>query len=513
MLHLQDFIQLNLINRISFGNPLVDILLIFVITALFNKFMNQNALSAAIGNLFDKAAGLVSKLMNKKNTKTLKRILEYNVHIGKEGVRSYTEYSGIHLYQDAIFNYIDENIDTICRNINERQLIYSFDRNKAYQKPPNDVWIQLTDTIKCKINKHIEVNNNGGSVDKCHITLVEVIVDNCDDRTQPTIDDFLEGLFNKYLQENTLAYTKNMYMFVPDGKVSSQEAAITCDRYNITSEKTMDLIFHPRKQELVKLVDDFTNKRGKYMIKGYPHKFGLLLHGEPGTGKTSIIRALALHTRRHIVNIQLNKIKTNDTLMKIFFIRDLFPKGEKAVRLDPKHVIFVIEDIDAIGDVVKRRDSGHRKDGKLERSLNNEINDDETPLFMKNALEDALNVMKAETNTHEDKLTLAGILNIIDGIVECPDRFLIMTTNHPDALDPALIRPGRIDRIVHMGNIDKQCAVDMIRHYVGEFTNAELAEFMEIFPDGKYSPAFIETQCLGFNSVRDIINWLKSERD
>ena len=51
----------------------------------------------------------------------------------------------------------------------------------------------------------------------------------------------------------------------------------------------------------------------------------------------------------------------------------------------------------------------------------------------------------------EDKLDLAGLLNVLDGVVDSPNRIVIMTTNHPEKLDPALIRPGRINRQILMG--------------------------------------------------------------
>ena len=41
-----------------------------------------------------------------------------------------------------------------------------------------------------------------------------------------------------------------------------------------------------------------------------------------------------------------------------------------------------------------------------------------------------------------DELDLSGVLNVLDGVVDCPERILVMTTNHPEKLDPALIRPG-----------------------------------------------------------------------
>jgi ATP-dependent 26S proteasome regulatory subunit len=45
-----------------------------------------------------------------------------------------------------------------------------------------------------------------------------------------------------------------------------------------------------------------------------------------------------------------------------------------------------------------------------------------------------------------DELNLAGLLNVLDGVVDTPGRLLVLSTNHPEVLDPALIRPGRINR-------------------------------------------------------------------
>ena len=68
---------------------------------------------------------------------------------------------------------------------------------------------------------------------------------------------------------------------------------------------------------------------------------------------------------------------------------------------------------------------------------------------------------------HSDQLNLAGLLNVLDGVVDTPNRIVIMTTNHPEKLDPALIRPGRINKKIYMGRIKCEQALAMMAHYFG----------------------------------------------
>jgi len=132
---------------------------------------------------------------------------------------------------------------------------------------------------------------------------------------------------------------------------------IVYTRYRLSEEKTFHSLFFRQKESLLKLVHHFQERTGKYAIAGYPHKLGILLHGMPGTGKTSLIKALAQYTGRSIINVPLGRITTNAELMSIFFDPRKLLHGERIpIKLDFKDVIFVLEDVDAATKIVLRRD-------------------------------------------------------------------------------------------------------------------------------------------------------------
>ena len=277
-------------------------------------------------------------------------------------------------------------------------------------------------------------------------------------------------------------------------------------RYKLSDEKSFDCIFFKEKQLLLKMLDNFQNKTGRYAIKGFPHKLGLLLHGPPGTGKTSLIKALAQHTGRHVVSIPLARIETNQELMDIVFDQTFSVKGEDIpLKHSFKDIIFVMEDVDAASPIVMSRaldkdkkpaveDKPVKVDddlGDLMAGSGTDVKGDEKggdgdadlAKAILNSMNDAggssktmgMGVKGSMYGSKYDRLDLAGLLNVLgisvfvvlfvmlfcdmtpvahlvctDGVVDCPNRILVMTTNHPEKLDAALIRPGRIDKIMKL---------------------------------------------------------------
>ncbi|GAX77132.1 hypothetical protein CEUSTIGMA_g4578.t1 [Chlamydomonas eustigma] len=99
------------------------------------------------------------------------------------------------------------------------------------------------------------------------------------------------------------------------------------------------------------------------------------------------------------------------------------------------------------------------------------------------------------------------------GVIDTPERIIIMTTNHPEKLDPALIRPGRINRKIYLGNVQFAEALAMMRHYFSEgqpMASDVEEELRSIFSDGILSPAQLESMCAEHDTERRMIAALKS---
>ena len=101
-----------------------------------------------------------------------------------------------------------------------------------------------------------------------------------------------------------------------------------------------------------------------------------------------------------------------------------------------------------------------------------------------------------EEKEDDDKITLSSLLNILDGTLELPGRMIIITSNYPEKLDKALIRPGRIDLILELG----KCSHNTIKQMYESFYNKKLDENI-IFKDLKWTPA--EINCIFFNNFNN----------
>lgn len=380
-----------------------------------------------------------------------------------------------------------------CIEKNITEYIYDDNILKINYYQETDVWKNITRDIQLK-HTHSTVYNQKNS-ELCVEYILRTRV------SEKHLEKFISEAEEWYENTNKPEYNK-IYIYIPipnckDNNNDDNENRVTYNKYELDENKTFDSIFFPKKIEVIQQIDNFMNKTGKYSIKGYNNKLGFLLHGPPGTGKTSFIKALANYTKRHIIIISLSKIKTNQVLFKMMFELSFYVKNQdKKTNFKFKDVIFVFEDVDVVLDVIN------------ERSEVNDIILDSVKNTKKG--KDSTDILKKIT-ADSDNLDLAGILNALDGVVDSPDRIIIMSTNCPEKIDSALKRPGRIDKIIHLDYILYEEAVQMIeKYYCCALENDKIECLKKIFENNKITPAKVEQMCNEYENIEEFINSLNN---
>ncbi|KAI3722812.1 hypothetical protein L2E82_33918 [Cichorium intybus] len=213
------------------------------------------------------------------------------------------------------------------------------------------------------------------------------------------------------------------------------------------------------KEKVMKDLDRFVERREYYRKVGKAWKRGYLLYGPPGTGKSSLIAAMANYLNFDIYDLELTEVKSNSELRTL-----LVATANRS--------ILVVEDIDCS---VEFHD---REAGEAERALAR---------------------IKGKLYPEEKKkVTLSGFLNFIDGLwSSCGDeRLVIFTTNRKDKLDPALIRPGRMDVHVHMSYCTPCGFRQLVFNYLGITQHGLFKQIEDLMCEIKVTPAEIAEQLL-----------------
>ncbi|CAH2045054.1 unnamed protein product [Thlaspi arvense] len=223
------------------------------------------------------------------------------------------------------------------------------------------------------------------------------------------------------------------------------------------------LAMDPEKKEKIKKdLIKFSNGKDYYKKVGKPWKRGYLLFGPPGTGKSTMISAIANFLDYDVYDLELTTVKDNSELKKLL----LDTKGKS---------IIVIEDIDC--SLVL---TGQRKTKKEE---------DEEDEEGKKKKEDE-NKEKKEAEK-QSKVTLSGLLNSIDGLWSaCSDeKIIIFTTNYVDKLDPALIRRGRMDNHIEMSYCRFKAFKVLAKNYLDIDSHELYGEIERLLGETDMSPA------------------------
>lgn len=241
---------------------------------------------------------------------------------------------------------------------------------------------------------------------------------------------------------------------------------------NLEHPSTFDtLAMDPElKQMILDDLDRFLRRKEFYRRVGKAWKRGYLLYGPPGTGKSSLIAAMANYLRFDIYDLELTSIYSNSDLRRILLSTT-------------NRSILVIEDVDCSVEMKDRQNDG----------------------------------ASVGSNT---KLTLSGILNFIDGLwSSCGDeRIIVFTTNHKERIDPALLRPGRMDVHINMSYCTVHGFKVLASNYLGikGKSHSLFGEIEGLIQSTDVTPAEVAEELMKADdadvALEGLVNFLKRKR-
>lgn len=226
-----------------------------------------------------------------------------------------------------------------------------------------------------------------------------------------------------------------------------------------------------QKEMILNDLDRYVKRKEYYRKVGKAWKRGYLLYGPPGTGKSSLIAAMANYMNYDVYDLELTDLRRNSELRRL-----LLATANKS--------ILVVEDIDCNIDLADRSSTKDEDSSYQEE---------------------------------ERKVTLSGFLNFVDGLwSSCGDeRIIIFTTNHIEKLDPALLRPGRMDVHINMSYCTPSGFKLLASNYLGIQDHALFKKIEDLLVSAKVTPAQIAEQLLKNDdldlSLQGLVDFLQSK--
>jgi chaperone BCS1 len=203
-----------------------------------------------------------------------------------------------------------------------------------------------------------------------------------------------------------------------------------------------------QREAIVGDLERFFVARERYETLGIPWRRGYLLYGPPGTGKTSLVTALASELSLNVCVLSLASPNVTDE------------KIGHLLASVPRRSVILIEDVDAFFRQRSKADAGV-------------------------------------------KVSYSGFINALDGVAAHEGSVVFLTTNHPEVIDEAAIRSGRVDFRMELCACDRDQLERMFRKFFDDAPAA--ARFADAVPAGRYSPAQVQERLLKAGSPAEAL--------
>jgi hypothetical protein len=391
----------------------------------------------------------------------------------------------------SIFNYSFSDIRNIFKNI------YNFDfmtKGKVVitctpANPDNKFKILQTIDYIIKNNKkkpsHILYDNNGKDFiirgmdktiidDNIYVAITSEDIDKKKDETLVArITIYTIILTSRKYKSTEIESKLSGWIDKWEKQSYNKPIQITHDLYqskDFKSFKTFDNLFFDGKESLLKSLDRFKNNQELYKRLGRPYTLGILLYGEAGCGKTSVLKAIANYLSLDIHTINVRNFDNTNEFIDCWY-HSLKTNAWKGDSLQEK--IIHLPEIDYLcEEFLKDDEKQNQKPKENDKNI-------------------VINLNKSDNDEKENKKTALNksfFRELFDGVDEQYGRIIVMDTNNPDRLDPIMIRDGRIDVKLRF---DKMSSQNM-KLYLNHVFNTNLPDHINL-PDKKFRVAKIQS--------------------
>lgn len=335
----------------------------------------------------------------------------------------------------------DKLYDNYADNLKE--ILYIASQNEIFtlnDVEDQDIYFQIK-----KSNLDLNNNQKNETISGNNYTLIV----SSQKKSLQYLQNYVENILKEYYKIIEYQLLEKEYVFIFEG--SDNEGNLNFSSYPFTTTSSFDNFYHPDKQKIMNQIDFFKNNKDWYHKRGKPYTLGICTWGTPGCGKTTFEKIVTNYLKRHLIIVDFSRIKNQREADLIFFsekINNIIIPYEKR--------IYCFPDVDRMTDILKE------KNQQSDKNMIKEKND-----LLSSLISDKIDESKPSGCSHksDSPLNLSKILNILDGIPERTGQIIMMSCNHPEKLDKAFLRPGRIDILTEFKKINFNDLLHLISNY------------------------------------------------
>lgn len=461
-------ILFNSLPKINSGSIILDTLYFVSLTTIYYYISNFKFDNRIFENLlnFDKTNKLIYSSSSKNTSKRFRAIMYY---ISKNNDLSIKKLMEI---VDIKFSYLTESYEET------KKTGYRVDQTTKFIIDKN-IYGQI-------YYKEKEIFNESGKTNYEEIIYLEVSSTNL---TLLQLQEWVESKLVDYEAHIKSKIIDKQLLVEISWNNETKDININYNPWE--SCVTFNNRFFTNKDSILEKINFFIKNPEWYKERGIPWTLGFLLWGKPGCGKTGFIKALMNTTKRNAITIKLNNKFDFNKLKRIMYDDEI----NEDLIIPQKNRIIIFEDIDCMSDIVLDRDLKNHDEKNILETLKTK--------YIK--LSENSELFPEKLNSVDDN-NLSYFLNILDGLQECQGRIIIMTTNKPELLDPALTRSGRIDHKIEFTFATLQDVQEIICFYWNS-NNIDM-NTLDKKVHLKFSHADIINICRSSNNITETITKL-----